>query len=144
MTNGLAPRLRRVADNAFALLSTHIRLAGLEWQDEVERILRYLALLAVAVVCGSIGLVLLALLVVVLYWDTHRVAAMLVLASAFMLSAALLVLGLWRALRVAALPFARLAEEVERNRLLFAAEVGADAEAEAEAEAEAQSEDERG
>jgi len=88
---GLARALRDVAASFFAMASTRMELATVEMREAAQRGVR----LAVLGLAGAI-FVLLALafagaLVVVLFWDTHRVGAMAsVLAAYAILGAALI------------------------------------------------------
>jgi uncharacterized membrane protein YqjE len=72
----------RVASTLVAMVGTRLELAAVEFQEDARRLLGYLAwsLLAVFLAAGSIMLV--ALFVILLFWDSYRlqaVAAMVVL-----------------------------------------------------------------
>jgi uncharacterized membrane protein YqjE len=67
--------LRSMGANLAALAHTRVELALLELREEGERRKRMVVLAAVATVFLTLALLLAAFLVVVLLWDTHRVAA---------------------------------------------------------------------
>lgn len=75
----------RIASTLVAMVGTRLELAAVEFQGDARRLLGYLAwsLLAVFLAAGSILLA--ALFVILLFWETHRlqaVAAMAVLLAA--------------------------------------------------------------
>lgn len=67
--------LRSMGASFVALLHTRIELAVLELREEGQRRKEMLVLGAVAGVFLTLAALLLAAFVVILFWDTHRVAA---------------------------------------------------------------------
>jgi uncharacterized membrane protein YqjE len=67
--------LRSMGSNLAALAETRLELALLELREEGERRKAMVVLAAVAGVFLTLALLLLAFLVVVVFWDTHRIAA---------------------------------------------------------------------
>jgi uncharacterized membrane protein YqjE len=67
--------LRALLATFLALVGTRAELAVVELREEGSRRKDMLVLAAVALVFLALGLLLIALFVVVLFWDTHRVAA---------------------------------------------------------------------
>lgn len=65
----------RVASTLVAMIGTRLELAAVEFQEDARRLLGYLAwaLLAVFLAAGSIMLV--ALFVILLFWDSYRLQA---------------------------------------------------------------------
>ena len=65
----------RVASTLVAMVGTRLELAAVEFQEDARRLLGYLAwsLLAVFLAAGSIMLV--ALFVILLFWDSYRLQA---------------------------------------------------------------------
>jgi uncharacterized membrane protein YqjE len=68
--------LRSLGATFLALLGTRAELAVLELREEGERRKEMLLLAAVAGLFFALGLLLVALFIVVLFWDTHRLGAL--------------------------------------------------------------------
>jgi uncharacterized membrane protein YqjE len=79
---------KRFASNIFSLVITRIDLASSEIESYAKRYLNYLLMSILALFLCFFAISLLALFVIVLFWDTHRLQAILALASAFAISAA--------------------------------------------------------
>lgn len=71
----LPEALRSLGENLLALVLTRAELVAVELQEERARAERKLVYLALAALSLAIGLLLASLLVVVLFWDTHRILA---------------------------------------------------------------------
>jgi uncharacterized membrane protein YqjE len=67
--------LRALGATFLALIGTRAELLVVELREEGERRKEMLVLAGVAAVFLGLGLLLVALFVVVLFWDTHRVVA---------------------------------------------------------------------
>lgn len=81
------------------MVATRIELLVNEWQEEQLRLVRMLAYALLAVFCLGMGVLLLALFLVVLFWDEHRIAVLAALTAAFFVSGGVLVMLLqskWR------------------------------------------------
>lgn len=85
--------LGRCASGFVAILQTRLELAAVEVEEESLRFLAYLALCMLAMVCISLAITLLTLFVIVLFWDSHRIVAILGMAALYGLAAAALLLG---------------------------------------------------
>ena len=121
---GLRRALARVGAAALELVRTRIELAALEFNEERERaklnlILVFVAgtFLAFAVLCASA-------MVVVIFWDTHRVAAIAAVTAVH------LAIGIGALLRLLAsqraappTPFQATLAELERDRQWLAGEM---------------------
>ena len=99
--SGILRSLRNLAATLVALLQTRLELLVTEIEEERIRLLQLLFWTAGALLFFAIGLQLLVLLFVMLFWDSYRVAAIVVLAGIF------LVLGIFMAARVRDLSQAR-------------------------------------
>lgn len=73
---GVFDSLRAVITDLTALLHTRIELASTELEEEMERLKRTLVLAAISLFCFSVGLILLNIFIVVIFWDTHRLLAL--------------------------------------------------------------------
>jgi uncharacterized membrane protein YqjE len=67
--------LRALGASFLALIGTRAELLVVELREEGERRKEMLVLAGVAALFLGLGLLLVALFVVVLFWDTHRIAA---------------------------------------------------------------------
>lgn len=89
----LRPAFARIAGGAAGLLGTHLELAALELARARERLLLRLALLVGGVLALGTGAFGCAAFVIVLFWESGRLAALLgVAAGFFVLGTILLVL----------------------------------------------------
>ncbi|MGQ4877493.1 phage holin family protein [Billgrantia sp. LNSP4103-1] len=66
---------KRLLANLMATGETRLRLAVLELEEERARLATLLLLLGLSLVMLLLGLGMLTLLAVVMFWDTHRLAA---------------------------------------------------------------------
>ena len=83
----------QVAATLAAMAQTRLALAAVEMEEESLRFLSYLALAMLALLCLFVGLVLLVFLVIVVFWDTHRIAAIAITAAVFIVAALATLLG---------------------------------------------------
>ena len=83
----------RVAATLAAIIRTRLKLAAVEMEEESLRYLTYLGLAMLALLLLFVGLVLLVFLVIVMFWDTHRIAAIAITAAVFILAALGTLLG---------------------------------------------------
>lgn len=83
----------RAASTLSAMVGTRLELAAVEFQEDARRLLGYLAwsLLAVFLAAGSIMLA--ALFVIVLFWDTHRLLAVGAMAAVLAVAAGLILMS---------------------------------------------------
>lgn len=79
----IAQTLGRIGANFIALVHTRAELATIELEEEALRYFSYLLLTLVAMFCFALSLLLAVLLLVVLYWDDHRIAVLLTLIILF-------------------------------------------------------------
>jgi len=89
----------QVAATLAAIVQTRLALAAVEMEEESLRFLSYLALAMLALLCLFVGLVLIVFLVIVLFWDTHRIAAIAITAAVFIVAAIATLLGVRASLR---------------------------------------------
>lgn len=86
--------VRRIAANVLDLARTRLELAAIELQESTRRLLGYLAWGVAAAVLALFALALVVLFVLVLFWDTHRLAAVGGMAVLFILGTLFAVLKL--------------------------------------------------
>lgn len=82
----------RIGATLVAMVRTRLELAAVEVQEEARSLLGYVAWTLLAAFLAAFALMLVALFVIVLFWDSHRLLAVGAMAGAFALaSAAILV-----------------------------------------------------
>jgi uncharacterized membrane protein YqjE len=79
--------LGRLAATLLAMVQTRLALASVEMEEQSQRYLGYLLMSLLALFLFGIAVVLLALFVIILFWDTHRIEAVLGMAALFALAA---------------------------------------------------------
>jgi uncharacterized membrane protein YqjE len=72
---GLSGSLRALGATLLALVGVRAELIAIELQEETERARQKLVFVAVAALFLAMGMLLAAFLVVVLFWETHRMLA---------------------------------------------------------------------
>jgi uncharacterized membrane protein YqjE len=85
--------LGRLATTFITIVQTRLELVAVEMEEESLRFLGYLALCMLAMVCISLTITLLTLFVIVLFWDSYRIASILGMALLYGLAAAALLAG---------------------------------------------------
>jgi uncharacterized membrane protein YqjE len=70
---GLISTLRSLAATLVGLAHTRLELAGTEIEEQVRRVVLILVWTLSVVIFAAIGLTFVALAVLTVYWDTHRV-----------------------------------------------------------------------
>lgn len=94
-SKGLFESLKALTGTFIAIVYTRLELFSTELEEERERLAILLTLMLVALFCIGVGVVLAVLLLVVAFWDTHRLLVLAGLTGVFLiggLSASWLVL----------------------------------------------------
>jgi uncharacterized membrane protein YqjE len=68
-------RVRRILATLLTLAHTRLELATVELEEEVRRLTAVVLLAIVAIACAGFAVLLLALTVVIAFWDDHRLLA---------------------------------------------------------------------
>lgn len=113
---GLLGSLRQLAATLLELAQVRLELLSSDIEHEKLRLLGTLLWVALAVLLTGIGLAVLAMLVAVLFWDSHRLLALSLLVLVYLLAA---VAAGWQARRRWHTPrgvFATSADELARDR----------------------------
>lgn len=76
--------LRRLLSTLTSIVSTRLELLANELQEERLRLTQMLLFALVALFCFGMGILLLAVFIVVLFWDDHRLAALGTLSAIFL------------------------------------------------------------
>lgn len=104
----LLQTLRDVVENRFELFLV-------EMKEERIRLFDAIFLLAIGIVCAVMTLVMITLVVIVIFWDTHRILVMTLVTLAYGISAALAIVKLrnrllgWQA-------FSATIEQIKKDR----------------------------
>ena len=84
----------RLGMNLLAMLQTRLELAAVEMEEEAQRFLGYLMLALLSLILFGIAMALLVLLVIIVFWESHRIAAVLGMAGVFALAGTVALLRL--------------------------------------------------
>lgn len=112
---GLRRALARAGAAVLGIARTRIELAAVEFQEERERTLTRFVLTGVAVVFLAFAVLLASVLVVVLFWDTHRVLALAAVTLVHGAIGVVAVLRLKADIRSAPAPFSATLGELKRD-----------------------------
>jgi uncharacterized membrane protein YqjE len=85
---GLFKSIANLVANLIATAQTRIELLTTELQEEIHRAAELLVWTLVALLAAAMGLFLTALVIIFVFWDTHRVLASVLVASSFFVIAA--------------------------------------------------------
>lgn len=99
---GLFESLRTLSVSLVGIVQTRLELLSTDVAEEREQLTAFLVRVLVALGCLGVGVVLLAISVVVAFWDTHRLLALTGMTGVFL--AAGLGLGWYAVRRVRAKP----------------------------------------
>ena len=116
-SGGVGAAAARIAGSAVALVGARLELASVEWSEERERIHARLGLLLAGVLLVAIGILAFAAFIVIYFWDTHRLAAVLIPAVVCSVSGLVLVERARASGRNGELPFAATLAEFEKDRI---------------------------
>jgi uncharacterized membrane protein YqjE len=83
----------RVASTLVAMVGTRLELAAVEFQEDARRLLGYLAWSLLAVFLAAASIMLVALFVILLFWDSYRLQAVAGMAVLLGLGAGLIVMS---------------------------------------------------
>ncbi|MBT2341461.1 MULTISPECIES: phage holin family protein [Pseudomonas] len=117
---GTSPTARRLGAAVLGLLHSHVELFGMELQEQKARTVSLLLFAGLALVFGLLLLVGLSALVLILVWDTYRLAGIIGLCLFYLLAALFCGLRLKAAIFDESSPFHATLEELanDRERLL--------------------------
>jgi len=82
----------RIAATVVAMVGTRLELAAVEFQEDARRLLGYLAWTLLAVFLAAGAFMLVALFVIVLFWDDYRLQAIAGMAILFAAAASLILM----------------------------------------------------
>src|SRR5437763_12548374 len=105
----------RIASTLVAMAGTRLELAAVEFQEDARRLLGYAAWTMLAVFLAAGGMMLAALFVIVIFWDSYRLAAVGGMAILFGLGAAVIVMKVRAGLDAQAPLFASTLAELRND-----------------------------
>jgi uncharacterized membrane protein YqjE len=85
---GLFRSIANLVATVVAIAQTRLELLTTELQEEMHRVAEILVWTLIALLSAGIGLFLLALVIIFIFWDTHRVLASVLVTGAFFALAA--------------------------------------------------------
>jgi uncharacterized membrane protein YqjE len=86
--SGILQSLRNLAATLVAILQTRVELLVTELEEERMRLLQLLFWIAGAIFFLAVGVLLLVILLVAIFWESHRLTAIVALASVFLAAGA--------------------------------------------------------
>lgn len=108
----------RLAGTFISILQTRLELIAIEVEEESLRFFSYFFFALAAMFCIGMALLLGVLLIVVIYWDTHRVPVLVSLMAFFAFSSAMIMLGVRKHYRLKprmlSHTLAELSKDIER------------------------------
>jgi uncharacterized membrane protein YqjE len=114
--SGLFGSLRRLLATLLGIVSTRIELLANEWEEERLRLVRMILFALLAVFCFCMGMVLLTILIVVLFWRDNALLAAALLGGVYFAAAALFGWLLLRLLRQRTTLFSASLAELHKDR----------------------------
>ncbi|OGT00413.1 MAG: hypothetical protein A3F73_04215 [Gallionellales bacterium RIFCSPLOWO2_12_FULL_59_22] len=118
---GLMGSVRQLLSTLASIVSTRLELMGNELQEERLHLMQMLIIALSALFCFGIGILLLAMFIVVLFWDDYRLAAMGALTVLFLAAGTLLAILLRNKAQAKSKLFSASLAELAKDRELLKA-----------------------
>jgi uncharacterized membrane protein YqjE len=116
---GLLHSIKHLAQTLLGAAQTRLEILATEIEEERVRLEQLLLVALAAAFCLAMGIVLCVALVVLYYWDTHRLAAAGILAAAFLAAGVVLGLILRDKVKTRPKPFAITRGELAKDRAML-------------------------
>jgi len=113
---GILHSLRNLAATLVELLRTRFELLATELDEERIRLLQLLFWAAAAVFFLGVGILLLTVLAVAVFWDSHRITAIVVLAGVFLAAGIVMAIGVRNRMFARSRLFAASLQELQRDK----------------------------
>lgn len=114
-SEGLFSSLKNLTVTLVDIIHTRLELLSTDLEEGRERLISLLAMTFIALFCLCFGTVLLAILIVVAFWDTHRLLALSSLTGLFLVSGTVLSVQALRALNAMPRMFAASLAELSKD-----------------------------
>lgn len=98
-SEGLFASLKNLTATFVAIVYTRLDLLSTDLEEGRQRLMSLLVMAFVSLFCLCVGVVLLAILIVVAFWDTHRLLVLSALTGVFLIVGAILCGAAMRALK---------------------------------------------
>ena len=112
---GLLTSLKKLALTLVAVVHTRLELLSTDLEEGRERLISLLVMMFIALFCLCFGIVLLAILIVVAFWDTHRLLVLCSMTGLFLAAGGLLSFFAIRALKAMPRMFAASLGELSKD-----------------------------
>lgn len=113
---GLLASIKNLTATLIDIVYTRLDLLCTDMEEERQRLVSLLAMAFISLFCLCVGVVLLAILVVVVFWDTHRVLVLGLITGIFLISGAMLWALAMHALKSMPRMFAASLAELSKDR----------------------------
>ena len=116
---GLLHSIKHLAQTLLGAAQTRLEILATEIEEERVRLEQMLLVALAAAFCVVMGVVLCVALIVIYYWDTHRLAAVGILAAVFLGAGVVLGLILRDKAKTRPKPFAITRGELSKDRAML-------------------------
>ncbi len=113
---GLLESIKAFTATLLAIAHTRGELLSTELQELQQRLLLQLATLLLALFLLGVGLIMAVLLIVVVFWESHRVLTLALLTGLFLIASGVLLWTMRQRARQAPRPFAATLAELAKDR----------------------------
>jgi uncharacterized membrane protein YqjE len=113
---GILHSLRRLAETGVALVETRLDLLVTEIEEERVRLLQLFLWVAGALFALVLGVLLLVMLIIALFWDSHRIAALATLAGLSLAASAAMAAAVRARMRARPRMFSATLAELGKDR----------------------------
>lgn len=114
-SSGLLASLGQLGSRLLGMVETRVKLLALDLEEERRYFMGLVIAILLAAVCLGMALGLFTLTVLVLYWDTHRLAVLLTLAAGYSVAGLVLVGATMMKVRAKSAPFASSLAELRKD-----------------------------
>jgi uncharacterized membrane protein YqjE len=115
-SSGLLGSIERLVATFIEVVQTRIELASSELEEERERLQEIVMLGLFAAFLIGLGIVLLTVVIVLIFWDTHRMAVLGGFAAFYLVLGAIVALRVWYVSRTKSRLFSATLAELEKDR----------------------------
>lgn len=110
------PSIKKMGSALAGLVQGHLELIGIEIQEERTRVFKLFLLASISLILGLLILVGLSAAIVIVFWDSNPIAAILVLCAIYAVVLAVCISRALRIVKESVSPFQATVEELARNR----------------------------